>query len=183
MQWWWLSVGSFVRLWVVLFLLWSILSKMFHQYFSSVLPVFHQCLTSVLPVFHQFLTIISSVFHQYFTSVSSVFHKKCFTYVLPVSYCVTSVSPLFHQCCTTVSPVFHNNFTSISIVSHQCFTCVVLKSSHLPKHMEGSFVFIYAFVCVCLACHKWAPSTSQGKITMAIDSTPLQNAYVIIEQW
>ena len=126
------SVRSFVCPCVVLFLLWSSLSKMFHQ-----------CLTSVSPVFN-----------HYFTSVSSVFHK-CFTYVSQVSYqCLTIVSPVSHHCFTSVSPVFHQCFISVTSVFYQCFTCVVLKSSQLPKHMEGSFVFIYAFVCVCLACHK-----------------------------
>ena len=79
------SVRSFVCPCVVLFLLWSSLSKMFHQ-----------CLTSVSPVFHQFLTIISQVFHQCFISVSPMFHQ-----------CLTSVLPLSHQCLTTVSPVFY----------------------------------------------------------------------------
>ena len=93
-------------------------------------------------------TSVSPVFQQCFTSVSPMFHE-----------CFASVSPVFFQCFykdfTSVLPVFRQCFISVSQVFHQCFTGVV---SQLPKHMEGSFVLIsahiYAFVCVCLTCHK-----------------------------
>ena len=127
---------------------------MFHQHFSSVLPVFYQCLTSVLPVFN-----------HYFISVSLVFHK-CFIYVSPVSYyclpsvspgshhCFTSVSPVFHQCLTSVSPVFHQCLTSISPVFYLCCIKVITAT-----RAYGGLVYVDIFIYLCLCM--WMSGMSQ----------------------
>ena len=137
---------------------------MFHNCFTYVSPVSHQCLSIVSPVSHHCLTTVSTVFYlcciKIITATQAYGGLVCVDICIYIGLCVnmSDMSPVYHQCFTSISPVFHQCFISVSPLFHQCFTRFVLKSSQLPEHMEGSFVLIsahiYAFVCVCLTCHK-----------------------------